>query len=120
AGLRVPAAIGDYLILAAIRASGGTAVAVSDEEIGEAMRDLARTEGMSVSPEAAATVAGLQRLVRAGEIDPDSEIVLFLTGSGLLNTDTIEVNRPALDPDDVEGCARAIDYDRMRRPSRGE
>jgi threonine synthase len=119
-GLRVPAAIGDYLILAAIRASGGTAVAVSDEEIGEAMRDLARTEGMSVSPEAAATVAGLQRLIRAGEIDPDSEIVLFLTGSGLLNTDTIEVNRPVLDPDDVEGCARTIDYDRMRHPSRGE
>lgn len=108
-GLRVPSAIGDYLILQAIRQSGGTAVAVSDSEILDAMQRLARTEGIFASTEAAATVAGLERLLSEGVIDRDAEVVLFLTGAGLLNADAVPVNRPVLDPDDVEGCAGAID-----------
>ena len=108
-GLRVPSAIGDYLVLQAIRESGGTAVAVPDDEIVAAMHETTRREGVFVSTEAAATVAGLRRLVREGRVDPDAEIVLFLTGSGLLNADVIDVSRPVLDPDDVEGCRRAID-----------
>ena len=111
-GLRVPSAIGDYLILEAIRKSGGTAVSVSDDEIIEAMRDITSQEGIFVSTEAAATVAGLRTLLASGGVDPDAEIVLFLTGSGLLNADAISVSRPVLDPDDVEGCKRAIDQDR--------
>jgi threonine synthase len=111
-GLRVPSAIGDYLILEAIRKSGGTAVSVSDDEIIEAMRDITSQEGIFVSTEAAATVAGLRTLLASGGVDPDAEIVLFLTGSGLLNADVISVSRPVLDPDDVEGCKRAIDQDR--------
>jgi len=108
-GLRVPSAIGDYLMLQAIRDSRGTAIAVTDEEILEALRDVTRLEGMFVSTEAAATVAGLRRLRQQGLVDPDEELVLFLTGSGLLNADVVTVNRPVLDPDDVDGCARAID-----------
>ncbi len=109
AGLRVPSAIGDYLILEALRKSHGTAVAVSDGEILEAMREITRLEGVFVSTEAAATVAGLRRLIEAGQVDSDEEIVLFLTGSGLLTSEVVDVARPVLDPGDVEGCRRAID-----------
>lgn len=110
-GLRVPSAIGDYLILDAIRSSGGTAIAVTDDEILAAMREITRLEGVFVSTEAAATVAGLRRLVQQRQVDPDAEIVLFLTGSGLLNADAIRVERPVLDPSDVAGCRAAIDRD---------
>jgi threonine synthase len=105
AGLRVPAAIGDYLILDAIRQSRGTAIAVDDEAIREEMGVVARTEGLLVSTEAAATVAGLRQLLAQGRIDRDEEIVLFITGSGLLNADEFPVDRPILDPDDVDGFA---------------
>jgi threonine synthase len=108
-GLRVPAAIGDYLILEAIRQSGGTAVAVSDDEIRLAMLETTRQSGVFASTEAGATVAGLRRLLATGAVSPDEEIVLFLTGSGLLNADLVEVDRPVLDPADVAGCAVAID-----------
>ncbi|HVB96457.1 MAG TPA: threonine synthase [Chloroflexota bacterium] len=108
-GLRVPAAIGDYLILDAIRESGGTALAVDDDQIVAAMRELAALEGVFVSTEAGATLAGLRQLLVTQQVDPDAEIVLFLTGSGLLSADAITVDRPVLDPDDVEGCHRAID-----------
>lgn len=108
-GLRVPSAIGDYLILQAIRESGGTAVAVPDEEILAEMAEIARLEGMFVSTEAAATVAGLRHLLASGAVDPRSEIVLFITGSGLLNADVVSVNRPVLDPNDLAACARTVD-----------
>lgn len=110
-GLRVPSAIGDYLILDAIRASGGTALTVTDEEIVDAMHETSRREGVFTSTEAAATVAGLRRLIDDGRVDRDAEIVLFLTGSGLLNADAIPVSRPVLDPDNVEFCRQAIDVD---------
>lgn len=82
-GLRVPAAIGDFLILRAIRESGGTALAVSDEEIREAVSEMGRNEGLFVAPEAAATLVALRRLLAAGEISPEERVVLMLTGSGL-------------------------------------
>jgi threonine synthase len=111
AGLRVPAAIGDYLILQAIRDSAGTAIAVTDDEIAQATLELARCEGIFASTEAAATVAGLRRLLSEGWLDRDAEIVLFLTGSGLTTADAIAVQRPVLDPDDVDGCSRALEAD---------
>ncbi len=83
-GIRVPSAIGDYLILDAIRSSGGTAVAVPDSEIKTAMYKLARTEGIMLCPEAAATAAALQTLIENGFLDKDEKIVLFGTGSGLI------------------------------------
>ncbi len=82
-GLRVPAAIGDFLILRAIRESGGTALAVPDEEIREAVWEMGRNEGLFVAPEAAATLVALRRLLAAGEVGPDERVVLMLTGSGL-------------------------------------
>jgi threonine synthase len=108
AGLRVPAAIGDYLMLDAIRQSGGTAIAVSDDEIRAAMLETTRATGIFVSTDAAATVAGLRRLIESGEVDRHEEIVLFSTGSGLLNADLVPVDRPVLDPADIEGCKRLI------------
>jgi threonine synthase len=82
-GLKVPAAIGDFLILAAIRDSGGTAVAIEDADLLAGARRLAREEGILASPEAGATVAALPRLLESGVVDPDDEIVCFVTGHGI-------------------------------------
>jgi len=82
-GLRVPAAVGDFLILRALRESGGAAVAVADEAMIEAARLLGRTEGIWAAPEGAATVAAFQALRRQGWIGDGEAVVLFNTGSGL-------------------------------------
>ena len=82
-GIRVPAAIADYLILDAVRDSGGTAIAVSDDEILAAMSEMARLEGIFAAPEGAATYAGYKKLLSAGRLDPAESVVLFQTGSGL-------------------------------------
>lgn len=82
-GLRVPAAVGDFLILRALRESGGTAVSVSDQEIIEAANLIGRTQGMFVCPEGAATLVALQCLRRQGWIGDDETVVIFNTGSGL-------------------------------------
>ena len=89
AGLRVPKALGDFLILRAIRESNGTAVAVSDEEIRIAIGELAESEGIFACPEGAATVAGLKKLLESGFISLDESIVLFNTGSGLKYPDIL-------------------------------
>ena len=83
AGLRVPAAIADYLILQIIRDSKGTAVAVDDLTIKIAMNQLAKEEGIMLSPEAAATVASLDLLIDDGDITKEEKVVIFGTGSGL-------------------------------------
>jgi threonine synthase len=82
-GLRVPAAIGDFLILRAIRASGGTALAVPDEEMLRFARVMGSLTGVFPAPEGAATLAAQVRLLREGWIRPDESVVLFNTGSGL-------------------------------------
>lgn len=89
AGLRVPAAIGDYLILDAVRQSGGTALTVTDQELMDGVDLAARHEGMFVSPEAGAAFAALPKLIAAGAIAPNDEIVLFATGSGLKHIDLV-------------------------------
>ncbi len=83
-GLRVPAAIGDYLILQTIRESKGTAITVHDKEIISAMKLFAKKEGVLLAPEAAATYSALENLNDTGLIDRDEVTVLFGTGSGLL------------------------------------
>lgn len=80
-GLRVPRAIGDFLILRALRESDGAAVAVSESAIGEAQRDMARFGGFYASPESAATLAGARALVDEGGIERGETVVLFHTGS---------------------------------------
>ncbi|HEX8990511.1 MAG TPA: threonine synthase [Anaerolineales bacterium] len=83
AGLRVPGPFADRLILRALSTSKGSAVAVSDEEITAAQKEVASLEGILASPEGAATWAALKRLVRQGSIQPDERVVLFNTGTGL-------------------------------------
>ncbi len=85
-GLRVPAAVGDFLILEALCESGGTAIAVADETLIEAANLLGRTEGIFTCPEGAATLVAFQELRRDGWIGPDETVVLFSTGSGLKYT----------------------------------
>ena len=83
AGIRVPSAIGDYLILESIRESGGGALTVSDDEIRDYMATVARLEGMFICPEGAATAAALEKLLAAEQLGADQQILLLNTGSGL-------------------------------------
>jgi threonine synthase len=98
-GIRVPVAIGDYLILRAVRASGGACVAVSDAEILRGTADLARAEGINGSPESGATVAGLRRLLADGALTGDERIVLFSCGSGLKHPELVSDEAPLVSPD---------------------
>jgi threonine synthase len=82
-GLRVPKSFADALILQDLRASKGTAVAVSDEAILKAQRQLGRLEGIFAAPEGAATLAALHTLIEQKWIAPEERVVLFNTGSGL-------------------------------------
>ncbi|MDQ2899412.1 MAG: threonine synthase [Acidobacteriota bacterium] len=82
-GLRVPKPLGDFLILDAVRASGGTAIAVNDRELIDAGIELASEEGMFVAPEGAACVAALAKLLQSGFLRPEERIVIYNTGSGL-------------------------------------
>jgi threonine synthase len=81
-GLRVPKALGDFLMLRAIRESGGCAVAVSDAEMLDAGVELATTEGIFAAPEGGACVAALRKLIASEFLSPDDRVVLFNTGSG--------------------------------------
>jgi threonine synthase len=83
AGLRVPVAIGDYLILDAVRQSGGTAVAVSEEAIQQAQLELGKLAGIYAAPEAAATWAALRPLRQRDFLQGDERVVLFCTGMGI-------------------------------------
>jgi threonine synthase len=83
AGIRVPAAIGDFLILRAVRASGGFAIAVDDAAIAAALAEAARSDGLLLCPEGAATVAAWQAALAAGRVAPDETAVLFNCASGL-------------------------------------
>ena len=80
AGLRVPQAVGDFLILDAIRHSNGAAIAVTDAEIQEGLKTLATSEGILSCPEGAATVAGLKKLIDGKMVNRSEQIVLFNTG----------------------------------------
>ena len=83
AGLRVPKPLGDFLILDAVRASGGTAIAVSDADLLDAGIRLAREEGIFAAPEGAACVAALERLLASGFLKPAERVVIYNTGAGL-------------------------------------
>ncbi|WP_169238641.1 threonine synthase [Candidatus Roseilinea sp. NK_OTU-006] len=98
-GIRVPVAIGDYLILDAVRQSGGTAVAVSDAEILRDMREMAQWAGVFASPEGAATLSAYKRLRAGGFLSPDDTTVLFSCGSAFKNAELITPPPlPVLDP----------------------
>jgi threonine synthase len=82
-GLRVPSAVGDRLILRALRESKGTAIAVGDEQMAAGQLEMARGEGVFPAPEGGATLAALRRLIDDGSVAPGDRVVLFNTGSGL-------------------------------------
>ena len=81
-GLRVPAAVGDFLMLRTLRESNGTAIAVSDEDMMESANMIGRTQGIFTSPEGGATLAAFQQLREKGWIGENEQVVLFNTGSG--------------------------------------
>ncbi|PYS23525.1 MAG: threonine synthase [Acidobacteria bacterium] len=82
-GLRVPKAIGDFLIIDALRASGGTAVAVTDEELIDATKEIGSAEGIFCAPEGAACLPALRKLMSDGAVKANESVVLFNTGSGV-------------------------------------
>jgi threonine synthase len=88
-GLRVPKAIGDFLILAALRASKGAAIAVTDDDLMEAVGEIGRLEGMFVAPEGAACLPALRILLQRGEVEPGEQVVLFNTGAGIKYIDAM-------------------------------
>ena len=81
AGMRVPAAIGDFLVLRAVRESGGVAVTVTDDEMLAAMGEMASREGIFAAPEGGATLAALRGLLERGLADRDERVVLLVTGN---------------------------------------
>ena len=90
AGLRVPKPYGDYLILDILKKSHGTAVAVTDDEIMEALGHWAQVEGIFAAPEGAASLAAYRKLRASGSLSAEDSVVLFNTGSGLKYLDVIE------------------------------
>ena len=88
-GLRVPKAIGDFLILRAIRESGGTAVTSSDAAMVEGMLELGDAEGVSAAPEGGAALVAVRQLVEQRVIAPTDSVVLFNTGGALKYLDVL-------------------------------
>jgi threonine synthase len=94
-GLRVPKAIGDFLILDALRASGGTAVSVTDEELIAATGEIGALEGVFCAPEGAACLPALRKLIESGEVHKHESVVLFNTGSGVKYMESFETRTNA-------------------------
>jgi threonine synthase len=90
-GLRVPKAIGDFLVLRAVRDSGGTALAVSDTHMVAGMRALGSLEGISAAPEGGAAVRAVEVLVNQGRIRADETVVVFNTGGALKYLDALDL-----------------------------
>jgi threonine synthase len=98
-GLRVPAAVGDFMILDAIRESGGRAIAGREQRIAAWMARVAATDGIGICPETAVCFDCLERLVELGHIDPDDEIVVFNTGAAQKYPDLLPLDLPQIEAD---------------------
>ena len=94
AGLRVPAAVGDFMVLDAVRGSGGRAMAADEERLLEWMTMVWETEGIALCPEAAVCVGVLKEALRLGHIGPDEEVVLFNTAAGQKYVEVIRAELP--------------------------
>ncbi len=95
-GITVPKALGDFLVLEAVRATEGTAVAVSDEALLAEQRRLAREEGLFICPEGAACLAAAEQLRDSGWLRGDEQVVVLNTGTGLKYPETVTVDVPTL------------------------
>ncbi|HEV8230678.1 MAG TPA: threonine synthase [Candidatus Limnocylindria bacterium] len=94
AGIRVPKALGDFIVLRALRESDGTAIAVTDGEIRDMMRLVGGTEGMLVCPEGAAALAAAAKLRKSGWIGESENVAVFNTGSGLKYAESLQGDAP--------------------------
>jgi threonine synthase len=89
-GLRVPKALGDFLILRALRESHGAGIAVSEAEIIAGVKEAAATQGLFMAPEGGACVAAARKLKASGHLSPDDTVVLFDTGTGYKYVENME------------------------------
>jgi threonine synthase len=106
-GIRVPAAVGDFMILNAVRASGGLAIAVEEARIREWMALGMRDEGIAICPETAACIGALERLAREGWIKPDERVVIFNTGAAQKYPEAMACDLPRIDKN------QPLDWDRI-------
>ncbi len=106
AGLRVPTGIGDFLVLDAVRESGGTVIAADEARLFEWQAVVGRHEGMMICPESAACIGAVKTLVDQGTIQPEEHVVIFNTAAGQKYLDFLHPEIPAIDLD-------AIDWDAM-------
>jgi len=106
-GLRVPSAVGDFMILDAIRESGGCAVAVEEGKIASTMRRTIALEGIPICPESAACVVALERLLANGWVQRSERVVLFNTGSALKYVETFALDLPVIEN------PQALDYEAL-------
>src|SRR6185312_7335800 len=97
-GITVPKALGDFLILEALYATGGIAVAVTDEALLADQREIARLEGTFICPEGAACVTAVRQLRESGWLAESDEVVVLNTGTGLIYPDTVSAAAPVLPP----------------------
>jgi len=102
AGLRVPKALGDFMILDAVRASGGRAMATAEARLLEWMRLATTTEGISLCPESAACLGVLDDALAAGHVAPDETVVLFNTGAAQKYVEAMHAELPRIDRHDVD------------------
>jgi threonine synthase len=107
-GLRVPAAVGDFMMLDAIRASGGCALAGREERILEWMQRVASAEGIGICPETAVCFDCLDILRKEGRIRPDEQVVVFNTGAAQKYPEVVPLNLPRIDKD------LPVDYEKMQ------
>jgi threonine synthase len=106
-GLRVPAAVGDFMMLDAIRASGGWALAGRETRVTDWMRRVASTEGIAICPETAVCFDCLERLVCDGKLKRDDDIVIFNTGAAQKYPEAVKLDLPRLDKN------KPVAYDRL-------
>jgi threonine synthase len=108
-GLRVPAAVGDFMMLDAIRASGGCAIAGREGRIVEWMRRGASLEGIGICPETAVCLDCLEMLVQTGQVRRDEKVVVFNTGAAQKYVEAVPLSLPRVDKD------RPVDYQALAR-----
>ena len=106
-GIRVPAAVGDFMILDAVRESGGVAIAVEEARLREWLELTFRLEGIGICPETAACIGALERLTSTGWIKPDEHVVIFNTGAAQKYVEAIQCDLPRLD------VQSPIDWERL-------
>jgi threonine synthase len=95
-GITVPKALGDFLVLDAVRSTGGTAIAVTDDQLLAEQKTMAGEEGLFICPEGATCLAAARQLRESNWLSGDDEVVVLNTGAGLKYPETVDVDVPTL------------------------